>query len=100
MTDAEIAMAAAADPDSRPADQPFSGNGRWLGLEGTLRLRLGLTHEAFASRYHVPADTLRAWERGQATPDAVAQAYLQLIAADPEGVAETLVRADVVQAAE
>ena len=100
MTDAEIATAAAADPDSRPVDKPFSDTGRRLGLEGSLRFKLRLTHEEFETRYHVPAETLRAWERGKAKPTATEAAYLKLIAADPAGVATTIAREIGLEAAE
>jgi hypothetical protein len=52
-----------------------------------LRRRLKLTVEAFAERYDIPADLVRAWEAGTATPDAVADAYLRAIAARPDEVA-------------
>ena len=55
-----------------------------------IRFRVGLTREDFAARYHVPTETLRAWERGEAKPDAAMLSYLILIDADPVGVAATL----------
>ena len=90
MTDEEIALAATADPDCRPVDKPFSGTARRRGLEGALRFKLRLTHREFEARYHVPVETLRAWEQGDASPTAAELALLKLIWADPNGVAETL----------
>ncbi|MGL4636868.1 MAG: helix-turn-helix domain-containing protein [Beijerinckiaceae bacterium] len=55
-----------------------------------LRLRLALTQQAFAERYHIPLGTLRDWEQARSEPDAPAQAYLKVIAASPETVAEAL----------
>ena len=49
-----------------------------------------LSLEEFALRYHIPVETVRGWERGTIEPDVVALAYLNVIAADPEGVAKTL----------
>ena len=100
MTDADIAAAALTDPDTRPVDKSLGPNARRVGLHGVIRLRLRLTHDEFATRYHVPADTLHDWERGRATPDPIAAAYLVLIDADPDGVAETLARQQQAAAAE
>ena len=100
LTDANIAAAARSDPDTRPIDRPVSPDARRTGLAGVIRLRLRLTHVEFEARYRVPAATLEAWERGLATPDATTQAYLALIAADPDGVAATLARERQATAAE
>jgi putative transcriptional regulator len=100
MTDDEIAIAAAADPDSRPVDKPFSDKARRVGLGGSLRFKLQLTHDAFEARYGVPADLLFAWERGKATPTPTELTYLQLIAADPDGVAALVARRVPLAAAE
>ena len=56
----------------------------------TIRRALMLTQEEFATRYHIPIGTLRDWEQGRTEPDAPAQAYLKVIAADPKGVEEKL----------
>ena len=57
-----------------------------------LRWKLSLSQQAFAERYQIPIGTLRDWEQHRSEPDAPARAYLKVIAADPEGVAETLGR--------
>jgi putative transcriptional regulator len=57
---------------------------------GTLRRRLRLTQEEFASRFAIPLGTLRDWEQGCSAPDAAVAAYLKVIAADPARVAEVL----------
>jgi putative transcriptional regulator len=51
-----------------------------------IRRALGITQEEFAARYHIPLGTLRDWEQGHAYPDQPAQAYLIVIARDPERV--------------
>ncbi len=53
-----------------------------------LRRALGLTQEEFCSRYAIPLGTLRDWEQGRSAPDAAGQAYLKVIAAEPERVAQ------------
>lgn len=55
-----------------------------------LRQTLGLRREEFAARYRIPIDTVEAWERGTAEPDAVGRALLALIEADPEAVGRML----------
>lgn len=56
----------------------------------TLRTRLGLTQAAFADRFDISLDTLRAWEQRRAFPDGPARAYLRVIAHNPEAVADAL----------
>ena len=58
----------------------------------TLRRRLRLTQEEFSARFAIPLGTLRDWEQGRSEPDATSQAYLKVIAADPERVAQVVGR--------
>jgi hypothetical protein len=64
----------------------------WCELPKTfgIRRRLKLSVEQFAERYCIPADIVRAWEAGQAKPDAVAEAYLRAIATSPDAVADAV----------
>lgn len=90
MTDAEIEAAAQADPDARPMTEAEFRKARRVPRVKTMRRALGLTQEEFAARYHVPLGTLRDWEQGRSEPDQPAQAYLTVIAHDPEGVRRAL----------
>jgi len=85
---AAFADAAAAiqrgDPDA------LAGRVRPVGPVTALRQRLELSRKDFATRYQIPLATLDAWEGGATEPDAVAQALLQLVEADPETVAKLL----------
>jgi len=90
MTEAEVAAAAAADPDARPMTEEELQKARRVPRVKTLRRALGLTQEEFAARYHVPLGTLRDWEQGRTEPDQPARAYLTVIARDPEGVRRAL----------
>ena len=90
LTEAEIAAAAAADPDARPMTKEELQKARRIPRVKTLRRALGLTQEEFAARYHVPLGTLRDWEQGRTEPDQPARAYLTVIARDPEGVRRAL----------
>ena len=95
MTAEEIHAAALSDPDAQPF--PFGSDEEMakLGLihipnVRKLRVRLGMTQEAFAAAYRIPVGTLRDWEQGRKRPDAPARAYLMVIARDPEAVARLL----------
>ena len=55
-----------------------------------IRRALALTQEEFAVRYHIPLGTLRDWEQGRAQPDRPTQAYLKIIASEPERVERLL----------
>jgi len=90
MTEAEIAAAAAADPDARPMTQEELGPARRVPRIKTLRRALALTQDEFAARYHIPLGTLRDWEQGRTEPDQPARAYLKVIAQDPETVRRLL----------
>jgi putative transcriptional regulator len=90
MTEAEIAAAAAADPDARPMTADELRTARRVPRAKSLRRALGLTQEAFAARYHIPLGTLRDWEQGRTEPDQPTRAYLKVIAGDPDGVRRAL----------
>ena len=57
----------------------------------TLRRALQLTEQQFCDAFCIPVETIRDWEAGVSEPDAVAQAYLLLIAREPGMVAAALV---------
>jgi putative transcriptional regulator len=88
--EAEIAAAAAAEPDARPMTEEEFQRARKVPRAKTLRRALGLTQEEFAGRYQIPIGTLRDWEQGRSEPDQPARAYLTVIARDPEGVCRAL----------
>src|SRR6266851_1482274 len=90
MTEVEVAAAAAADPDARPMTPEQRAKARRVPRVRTLRRALGLTQEEFAARYHIPLGTLRDWEQGRTEPDQPAQAYLKVIASNPEWVSRAL----------
>ena len=85
-----VAFAEAAADIQRGDPDALAGRVRPIGPVTALRQNLGLSRKDFAGRYHVPRETLDAWEGGQAEPDAVAKALLVLIAAEPEVVARVL----------
>lgn len=90
MTARQAEEAAKRDPDARPMTPAELRTARRIPRIRTLRRALGLTQEAFASRYHIPLGTLRDWEQGRREPDQPARAYLRVIARDPDGVHRAL----------
>ena len=90
MTEAEIEAAALSDPDARPMTDYERRNAKPVPRVKTLRRALQLTQEEFASRYHIPLETLQDWEHGRREPDQTARAYLRVIAANPEVVQHAL----------
>lgn len=90
MTDEEAEAAARADPDAPPPTE--NQDLHRAALAKRIRLKLRLSEKQFAERYHIPLITLSAWERHKLVPDAVATAFLDAIAADPEGLAKALAR--------
>jgi putative transcriptional regulator len=89
-TDEEIEAAALSDPDNQP--WPKGKPMRRAALAKRIRFKYVLGQEEFAERYQIPLTTLKAWERHEAEPDAVALAYLNAILADPEGVANAVAK--------
>jgi putative transcriptional regulator len=55
-----------------------------------LRLRLGLTREAFAARYQIPLRTLQNYEQGRRLPAEGMLTLLTLIAREPKTIARIL----------
>ena len=90
MGEAEVAAAAARDPDARPFTPEELAKAKRIRRAKTLRRALGLTQEEFAARYRIPLGTLRDWEQGRSEPDQPARAYLTVIAHNPEGVRRAL----------
>ena len=90
LTEEEVMAAALADPDAQPL--PEGATLRRMVRSKWLRIKIGQSQEHFADRYHIPLATLVAWERREAEPDAIALAFMDAIAADPEGVANALAK--------
>jgi len=87
---AEFERAARADPDAQPLTKSDLKRMKRTPRAKIIRRALELTQEEFAARYHIPLGTLRDWEQGRAEPDQPTQAYLTLIARDPEHVGRIL----------
>jgi putative transcriptional regulator len=90
MTEAEVLDAANSDPDAKPFTAAQLARLKHTPRARLIRRAFGLSEEDFAARFHIPLATLRNWESGAVNPDAVANAYLTVIAVDPEGVSNAL----------
>jgi putative transcriptional regulator len=90
MTQTAVDRAAFSDPDARPLSRADLKRMKRTPQAKIIRRALGMTQEEFAARYHIPLGTLRDWEQGRATPDQPTQAYLAVIAHNPEGVQQAL----------
>lgn len=89
-------VALPADPNDGQ-DFDVSAAGVERGLLGRelrqLRDRLGLSSEAFAARYGIPAAEYADYERVRLTPPPAVLAYLYVIIAEPETTARAAQRA-------
>lgn len=90
MSDDEVMRRALADPDAQPASEEWLATAKRVPRVKTIRRALGMTQEEFAERYLIPLGTLRDWEQGRTEPDQAAQAYLKVIAKEPETVSRAL----------
>ncbi len=90
MTDQEVHAAAMTDPDARPMTDAEWDAAPKVPRVRIIRRALGLSQEAFATRFQIPLGTLRDWEQGKAQPDQSARAYLRAIAGDAAAVQRAL----------
>ena len=90
MAPGAIEAAARADCDAQPLTEADLKRMKRTPQAKIIRRALELTQEEFAGRYHIPLGTLRDWEQGRAEPDQPTQAYLTLIARDPDRVNRVL----------
>ena len=82
--------AARADPDAQPLTARQLAAMKRVAVAKRIRWKLGLSQEEFAARFQIPIGTLRDWEQHRSEPDQAARAYLKVIAADPQFVAEAV----------
>jgi putative transcriptional regulator len=90
MTEEESHQAALSDPDCPPLTEEQLARARRMPAVKILRLRLNLTQEEFAAKFHLPLGTIRDWEQGTHRPDKAAEVLLKVIAKDPDAVVRAL----------
>lgn len=77
------------DADAPLTDEEFE-RGYAAMLARRARAATGLSQDAFAERFGIPAGTLRDWEQGRRVPDAASKSYLRVIARMPDAVMDAL----------
>jgi putative transcriptional regulator len=89
----ESTIAVPADPDDAE-DRAVSDAGLERALMGRrirkLRHSLGLSQAEFAERYAIPLANIRQYEIGRTLPPVAVRAYLRVIEAEPQHVADVL----------
>ena len=89
----ESTIAVPADPDD-VEDRAVSDAGLERALMGRrirkLRNSLGLSQAEFAERYSIPLANIRQYEIGRTLPPVAVRAYLRIIEAEPQHVADVL----------
>ena len=86
MTDEDLAMQIAANPDSAPDMAPE------IDVRA-IRRAAGMTQAQFADTYEFSIRTVQEWERGAKKPSGPARTLLRAIKADPEGLRRALAAA-------
>lgn len=90
LTDEEIIARAMTDPDNLPRTDADFARMKRRPRAYIVRRALRMTQEQFAEAYRIPIGTLRDWEQGRTEPDQANQAYLKVIAVDPDFVRRAL----------
>jgi putative transcriptional regulator len=95
-TNDQILAEARADPGALPVEDRKPGSlgpvGR-VSLAKRIRWALHMSQIEFAKTFRIPLGTLRDWEQHRRDPDQAAQAYLEVIAPQPDAVRRALARA-------
>ena len=79
-----------SDPEDFDTTAPAIERGSRARIIRQARIALGLSQADFARRFRIPVGTLRDWEQARSTPPDFALAYVQVIAAHPELVAQSV----------
>jgi putative transcriptional regulator len=95
-TNDQVMAEARADSAASPVEDRRSGSlgraGR-VSLAKRIRWALHMSQSEFAKAFRIPLGTLRDWEQHRRDPDQAAQAYLEVIAREPDAVRRALARA-------
>ena len=95
-TNDQVLAEARADPTALPVEDRKPGSlgpvGR-VSLVKHIRWGLHMSQAEFAKTFHIPLGTLRDWEQHRRDPDRAAQAYLEVIAREPDAVRRALASA-------
>ena len=92
-TNNQVLAEARADSTALPVEDRKAGSLGPVGqvsLAKRIRWRLQMSQIEFAKTFHIPLGTLRDWEQHPRDPDQAAQAYLEVIAREPDSVRRAL----------
>jgi putative transcriptional regulator len=94
-TNDQVLAEARADPEALPVEDRKGRLGRVarIALAKRIRWALHMSQVEFAKTFRIPLGTLRDWEQHRRDPDQAAQAYLEVIAREPDAVRRALARA-------
>jgi putative transcriptional regulator len=94
-TNDQVLSEARADPDALPADDRKARLGRVARVLLAKRIHwaLHMSQVEFAKTFRIPLGTLRDREQHRRDADQAAQAYLEVIAREPDAVRRALARA-------
>jgi putative transcriptional regulator len=99
LTEEQINAAALSDPDNQPMTEDELARLRTCGVAKRARKATDLSQADFATTYHFSLGRLRDLEQGRTQADSAILAYLRLIAQDPVGVAASLAKVKLANAA-
>jgi putative transcriptional regulator len=92
-TNDQILAEARADPTALPVEDRKPGGlgpaGR-IALAKRIRWALQMSQAEFAKTFRIPLAMLRDWEQHRRDPDQAMQAYLEVIAREPDAVRRAL----------
>lgn len=83
-------MSKMLDPEETPLSDADLARMRRTPCVKIIRRALGLSQEEFAAHFAIPIGTLRDWEQGRSAPDKASEAYLRVIAKEPDAVRRAL----------
>lgn len=86
-TEADIRRQMIEDGEEPTAEPPADWSG---AMPATIRHRLGMTQERFATVIGVPLATLRNWEQHRVEPDPAARALLRILDREPTAALRAL----------
>jgi putative transcriptional regulator len=92
-TNDQVLAEARADPAASPVEdrRPGSlGPVARVSFAKRIRWNLRMSQIEFAKTFRIPLGTLRDWEQHRRDPDQAAQAYLEVIAREPDAVRRAL----------
>lgn len=90
MTDDEAYQNALSDPENPPLTEEQLKAMKKSSRARVIRRALGLSQEEFSRNFHIPLHLLQDWEAHRSKPDEATEAYLRVIASDPEAVLRAL----------